>query len=443
MNYKRISVPKGTHIMKVLFNKGTVSTVLILLCSCLFLISAKGGCWDKENKEKLTAGSSGVNDLWLPMSESSVPSGVAHFSAVWIPPASGLPSVAGEMLVWGGAVETGDYSANGGRYQMPASNEEPPWGIMTISLGKWATVNQTGAPFGRGYHTAVWTGTPAQGGTGEMLVWGGFDADNFMATGARYNQLLDVWSPISSTDAPTARAGHSAIWIGNGVEPWRNQMLIWGGDDGSGAYNPGAAYKPVVDTWTTITTVNMPNPRAYHTAVWTGTQMIVWGGSKGSSVEKSGGIYDPTTDTWSNMVAPGALAARTYHTAVWSTTTDEMIIWGGRDQNGNPLNTGGRYDLTLFEWTSITATGITARWGHTTVWTGTEMIIWGGVDDQGNHFNDGAAYNPVTDSWRTINHTGSPTSRVYHRAVWTGTEMIIWGGWNGLACLNTGARYKP
>src|SRR4029079_11787887 len=36
------------------------------------------------------------------------------------------------------------------------------------------------------------------------------------------------------------------------------------------------------ETWTTMSTINAPAPRASHTAVWTGSEMIVWGGYGGT-----------------------------------------------------------------------------------------------------------------------------------------------------------------
>ena len=57
-------------------------------------------------------------------------------------------------------------------------------------------------------------------------------------------------------------------------------MIVWGGtgDTTGGRYNPGT------DTWNaTSTGANVPSPRVFHTAVWTGTEMIVWGGDDGSS----------------------------------------------------------------------------------------------------------------------------------------------------------------
>src|SRR5262245_32370732 len=47
------------------------------------------------------------------------------------------------------------------------------------------------------------------------------------------------------------------------------------------------------DTWTATRTVHAPDPRRYHTAVWTGSEMIVWGGSGISGVLDTGGRYNP------------------------------------------------------------------------------------------------------------------------------------------------------
>ena len=52
------------------------------------------------------------------------------------------------------------------------------------------------------------------------------------------------------------------------------------------------------DTWTATRTVHAPDPRRYHTAVWTGSEMIVWGGSGISGVLNTGGRYNPSTDSW-------------------------------------------------------------------------------------------------------------------------------------------------
>src|SRR5262249_55251776 len=95
------------------------------------------------------------------------------------------------------------------------------------------------------------------------------------------------------------------------------------------------------DTWTATSTTNAPTARSGNTAVWTGSEMIVWGGYNGSFL-RTGGRYNPSTDSWTATSTTNAPTSRDSHTAVW--TGSEMIVWGGYDENGVLLNTGGRYN---------------------------------------------------------------------------------------------------
>src|SRR4030095_10160894 len=93
------------------------------------------------------------------------------------------------------------------------------------------------------------------------------------------------------------------------------------------------------DTWTATTTTNVPSARRNHTAVWTGSEMIIWGGDSDTGLFNTGGRYNPSTDTWTSTSTTNAPEPRYAHTAVW--TGSEMIIWGGLGEL-NYLNTGGR-----------------------------------------------------------------------------------------------------
>ena len=172
-----------------------------------------------------------------------------------------------------------------------------------------------------------------------------------------------------------------------------------------------------------------------------------------------------------------------------------MIVWGGRDDPGGPFNSGARYDPTTDSWVATSTSGApSARYGHTTVWTGTDMIVWGGTTGL-EYLNSGARYNPSADRWEMISNSGAPTTASwfgpaavwtgremffffarsygapfeaarydpsadtwtttatrlgfeYHTVlnrVWTGREFIFWGGRNSLtgAILNEGGRYDP
>jgi hypothetical protein len=115
-----------------------------------------------------------------------------------------------------------------------------------------------------------------------------------------------------------------------------------------------------------------------------------------------------------------------------------MIVWGGRNNLGHYLNTGGRYDPGTDSWTATSTTNAASvRALHTAVWTGSEMIVWGG----GDFFNTGGRYDPGTDTWTVTSTTNAPLGRYLHTAVWTDSEMIVWGGDGVLGITNTGGRY--
>ena len=186
------------------------------------------------------------------------------------------------------------------------------------------------APSPRTGHTAIWTGA-------EMIIWGGRigPAYTWLNDGARYNPATDTWQALSVSDAPEARAEHSAVWTGV-------QMLVWGGRNGGsipGYPRAGGVYDPGTDTWQAMTLENAPSGRTGQTAVWTGTHLLIWGGTYGMSFSASGGRYHPGTDTWQYTATLNAPAGRTGPAAVWTGT--DMIVWGGI--NGSTVDTGGVY----------------------------------------------------------------------------------------------------
>jgi len=307
--------------------------------------------------------------------------------------------------------------------------------LPTISDGAacvddtWTATSTTNAPTGRLGHTAVWTGS-------EMIVWGGGTNIAFFNTGARYNPATDAWTATNIANAPVARSGHTAVWTGN-------EIIIWGGTDLSSPFNTGARYNPTTDSWMSTSTVNAPSGRYDHSAVWTGTGMIVWGGTDTINSLNTGGSYNPSTGSWTATSTTNPPDPRESHTAVWTGT--EMIVWGGfRSDLFQDLNTGGRYNPNMNSWTPTSINNVPdAREDHTAVWSGSEMIIWGG-SFFGTFFDTGGRYNPDTNSWIATSTINAPDARRFHPAVWVGSEMIVWGGQhdNGDP-LNTGSRYNP
>jgi hypothetical protein len=94
-------------------------------------------------------------------------------------------------------------------------------------------------------------------------------------------------------------------------------MIVWGGRHGPfpPPLNTGGRYDPSTDSWTATTTTNAPTGRYAHTAVWTDTEMIIWGGLA-PGLTGTGGRYNPETDRWTPTSTTNAPSARDSHTAV-------------------------------------------------------------------------------------------------------------------------------
>jgi hypothetical protein len=160
-------------------------------------------------------------------------------------------------------------------------------GLITVNtVGSTVTVGGGGTPAG----TFV-LGKPMD----STLIGAGFTETGF---------TQDSWKATATVGAPAGRVYHAAVWTGS-------KMIVWGGTDGTNFFNTGGQYDPVADSWTATTLVGTPAVRAAHTAVWTGSKMIVWGGfATGPTNFNTGGQYDPVGDSWSATATAGAPTAR-------------------------------------------------------------------------------------------------------------------------------------
>ncbi len=262
-----------------------------------------------------------LKDTWAPTSTVNAPLARYYHTAVW---------TGSLMVVWGGLGEADPYHlGTGGRY-------DPQTDV-------WTPTTTTNAPAARVQHTAVWTGR-------HMVVWGGYDGYCSLDTGGRYDPVLDVWTP-TSWGAPDIRDSHAAVWTGK-------VMLVWGGARGCGSsysvLNTGGRYNPETNSWAPISTTDAPPARANAEAVWTGRSMVVWGGDEDSWAMNTGGIYDPVLGLWSPTSSVNAPSRRYDHTAVW--TGSFMIVWGG----AGAISTGGCYALghaVDHDWDGVTECG--------------------------------------------------------------------------------------
>jgi hypothetical protein len=207
------------------------------------------------------------SDTW-PISLASVLiSPRFHHSAIW---------TGSKMIVFGGE------NGNGA---------QPSGAAYDLAANTWSTLSTSGAPSARTRHTAVWTGS-------KMIVWGGWDRQStYYNDGGIYDPLANggtgAWAPVSTTGAPSARVDHVAVW-----DPLDGVMIVWGGRNASGVLNDGARFNPDTNIWTPLASDGAPTARENAAGVWitdtTGvSRLIVWGGDDNAgTLFRTGGRYN-------------------------------------------------------------------------------------------------------------------------------------------------------
>jgi hypothetical protein len=175
--------------------------------------------------------------------------------------------------------------------------------------------------------------------------------------------------------------------------------------------------------WTTL-----PSPAsvAYPGAspgVWTGSQVIVWTlGLDGDSLT-AGAVYDPTAGRW-GPISSAPLSPRYRASATW--TDAGLVVWGGSDPGGQPLQDGALYDPELDRWTLLPPPPAgSAMAGASAVWTGTEVLFAGGAV-AGEVVNPNIiAYSPTSGIWRRL--PDSPLLLRSPSLVWVRGRLVVVG----------------
>lgn len=235
-------------------------------------------------------------------------------------------------------------------YEKPLTNQIDVYKYDLV-LDQWTYYSNY--VFSELYKTSsVWTGEKA-------FIWNDVESKLF-------DPLNNLWQEVSSINSPTERSTPHSLWTGSDV-------IIWGQ-----YLNTGATYNLESNIWNNISNVNAPMQSLTNTATWTGQGMIIYGGSNTSPFPDPLDIRSmwlKNTNSWQELETLNSPELRYDHSAIW--TDQEMIVFGGR-QGANDfqiINTGGRYDPNLNSWSSTSTTNAPVISGHKALWTGDEMVV--------------------------------------------------------------------
>ena len=170
--------------------------------------------------------------------------------------------------------------------------------------------------------------------TGEMIMFGGYDANGKFGDTWAYSLATNTWTDLSPAgDVPSGRDRHSMVY-----DPATGKMILFGGWDGDYELDDTWAYDPPTNTWAEITTVGTePSPRSGHRAVYDSVlgQIVLFGGWNGESELDDTWVYDPVANVWTELNPAGATPdPRDGHSMVYDEALGKVIVFGGMDDPG-------------------------------------------------------------------------------------------------------------
>lgn len=193
--------------------------------------------------------------------------------------------------------------------------------IYNPNTGSWTTVSSLS--IARTSHTTTLLSA------GKVLVAAGFVGNGVSGgdTAELYDIGNDEWT--SAGDLSTQRSRHSASILANG------KVLIVGGQRDSGASISSLAsaelYDPTMNEWSSTSSLGVSRTR-HRAILLEDGNVLITGGESGSGVINSTELYDAVTGRWSE--AERMVFARARHSSNLLSNGDVIVV-GGNDGNGN------------------------------------------------------------------------------------------------------------
>lgn len=137
--------------------------------------------------------------------------------------------------------------------------------------------------------------------------------------------------------------------------------------------------------------------------------------------------------------APGV--QRSNHSMVWDTQDNQLLIFGGSDEQGDLLNDLWAFSPAHKQWTNLTPANADAsactgsspapRKDAALVWDNAdqEALLYGGIGSNNSYLGDLWAYSPAQGKWSVLACSGNaPGARGEAGVAWNGSQMLLLGG---------------
>jgi uncharacterized protein (TIGR03437 family) len=269
----------------------------------------------------------------------------------------------------------------------------------------------------------------------QILLFGGQDF-----TGARN----DLWSysipsrrwtalnPAAGSPKPAPRFGHTVVF-----DSARRRLVVFGGQ-AAGFFSDVWAYEISANAWRQLSRDDAGPSRRYgHSVIYEPgrDRMIISHGFTNSGRFDDTWSFDLNGNTWRNISpSSGRPLRRCLHHAVHDSINGEMLLYAGCSSGSGPCPQADlwSFDLATHRWTERTPrdTNPSGREHYGVAFDAGRgrMVVFGGTGN-GGFTNDTWAYDPATRRWSAVAIEGGlPSARFRHQGAAGVGVLFFFGG---------------
>ena len=256
----------------------------------------------------------------------------------------------------------------------------------------WTQKFPSPKPSGRWLHAMTFIGED------QVLLFGGWDGSNRINDTWVYDLSADTWTNMSPSNPPSARDGHAMAYIGG------DQVLLFGGwdvlpDDETWVYDLSD------NTWTQKSPLTKPSARYKLAMVYMGGDQVLL--FSGTGYQNDTWVYDLSDNTWTNKNPSTKPSGRLSHAMAYI-GGDQALLFGGWGGGGIIFNDTWVYDLSDNTWTNKNpSTKPSVRYRHAMAYIGGDQALLFGGWDNSQRFNDTWVYDLSDNTW-TQDSNGEP-----------------------------------
>ena len=215
-----------------------------------------------------------------------------------------------------------------------------------------------------------------------IVLFGGYDGTKYINETWSYNYTSNNWTNMKPVNAPSARYGHAMEYDSN-----HDQIILFGGSDGTKNLNDTWAYDYDNNNWTNISPVIGPSPRRASMITYDSQSdlMILFGGCvsiASSQYFNETWTFDYDNKLWTNVTTSTRPSARIGPGITYDVKGDQVVLFGGYGKSGGNDETW-TYDLGGKLWTKMNpSTKPSLRWGNPMAYDDKKDIVafFGGYD---------------------------------------------------------------